>query len=385
MEIPSPVMGPKKGRGVRGAWRGVALAGLLSLAACGDADRRPAAADASGSADAVAGPTDAGPTDVPGLDRDGGAYLPPRLYPVAVHDGYRVRDRGRGIEFPIKVRYPRGATGPLPLVVLSHGGGASPRGHEALEGWGEAFARAGYVAINMAHVGADVPASVCTTLGAPVTECELDDFQREVAMGGTLPPTIYYRPFDARAVLDDLAGIEAAVGVQIDRARMGLGGHSAGTQTPMRAAGATVDVSASARAVRSPEARFRAFFAASPQGIGRLGFTATSWASITAPMLVLTGSADNSEGEQASARRDAFRGMRGPDKYELFLDTPGSVHGLFSLGHEVPSEATLGPILASTGVAFMDAYLRDSDAARAWLASNAVARWTSGVATLSSR
>jgi hypothetical protein len=77
--------------------------------------------------------------------------------------------------------------------------------------------------------------------------------------------------------------------------------------------------------------------------------------------------------------------MRGPDKYELFLNTPGSTHGLFSLGNEVESQATLGPILASTGVAFMDAYLRGSAEARAWLTSNAVSRWTGGVATLSMR
>ncbi len=359
---------------------GWAIAAALVTMACGGGGGAPRA-DA-GSDTAL---TDAALTDATGTDRDSGAYLPARLWPIAVHDGYRVRDRGRGIEFPIKVRHPRGATGPLPLVVISHGGGSNPRGHEGLEGWGEAFARAGYVAINMAHVGADAPTTVCTSLGAPVTECELEDFQREVAAGGTIPPALYYRPFDARAVLDDLAGIEAAVGVRIDRERMGLGGHSGGTQAPMRAAGAVVDVSASARAVRNPEGRFRAFFAASPQGIGRLGFTATSWAMISAPMLVLTGSHDNSEGEQAPARRDAFRGMRGPDKYELYLDTPGSVHGLFSLGHEVASEATLGPILASTGVAFMDAHLRGSAEARAWLTSNAVARWTNGVATLSTR
>lgn len=358
--------------------RAAAVAALLSLASCGGGGAQRAGAVDASVADATA-------SDAPTNGADGGAYLPPRLWPVAVHDGYRVRDRGRGIEFPIKVRSPRGAMGPLPLVVLSHGGGSNPRGHEALEGWGEAFARAGYVAINIAHVGADAPASVCTSLGAPVTECELEDFQREVSEGGTLIPAIYYRPFDARAVLDDLAGIEAAAGLQIDRERMGLGGHSAGTQAPMRAAGATVDVSASARAVRAPEPRFRAFFAASPQGIGRLGFTAGSWATIAAPMLVLTGSADNSEGEQAAARRAAFRGMSGPDKYELYLDTPGSVHGLFSLGNEVRSQETLGPILASTGVAFMDAYLRDSAAARAWLTTNAVARWTGGVATLSAR
>lgn len=362
-----------------------ALAAGMTLSACGGgggpAARDAGAAEVSGM-DAAA---DVGATDARAIDRDGGAYLPPRIFPVAVHDGYRVRDRGRGIEFPIRVRFPRGATGPLPLVVLSHGGLSNPRGHEGLDGWGEAFARAGYVAINMAHVGADAPTAMCTSLGVPVTECELDDFQREVSAGGTLPPPLYYRPLDARAVLDDLAGIEAAAGVQIDRTRMGLGGHSGGTQAPMRAAGAVIDVSASARAVRSPEPRFRAFFAASPQGIGRLGFTASSWESITAPVLVLTGSADNSAGEQAAARRDAFRGMRGPDKYELFLDTPGATHALFSLGNEAASQATLGPILASSGVAFMDAYLRDSAEARAWLTSNAVARWTGGVATMSAR
>ena len=42
-------------------------------------------------------------------------------------------------------------------------------------------------------------------------------------------------------------------------------------------------------------------------------------------------------------------------------------------------------MLFRSGVAFMDAYLRDSAAARAWLTSNAVARWTGGIATLSVR
>ena len=369
----------------------MALVGVMSGAACGGGEgrRSDAAADAvSADVGVDAAPTDAGsdaaPTDA-SEGRDGGAYLPTRVWPIAVHDGYVVRDRGRGIEFPIKVRHPRGATGPLPLVVLSHGGLASPRGHESLEGWGEAFARSGYVAINIAHVGADAITAMCTALRVPTSECELEDYMREVSAGGSLPPPIFFRPFDARAVLDDLPGIEAAVNVRIDRERMGLGGHSGGTQSPMRAAGAVIDVSPSARAVRDPEARFRAFFAASPQGAGRLGFGADSWAMIRAPMLILTGSADATSGEEAAARRDAFRGMRGPDKYELFLNTPGSTHGLFSLGNEVESQATLGPILASTGVAFMDAYLRGSAEARAWLTSNAVSRWTGGVATLSMR
>jgi len=79
------------------------------------------------------------------------------------------------------------------------------------------------------------------------------------------------------------------------------------------------------------------------------------------------------------------RGMRGSGKYELFRDHPGSVHGLFSLGGEAPSQRTLGPILASTGVAFMDASLRGNAEARAWVDSNAVARWTGGVAALAMR
>lgn len=128
------------------------------------------------------------------------------------------------------MRYPRGATGPLPLVVLSHGGLSNVRGHEELAGWGEAFAAAGYVAIHVAHAGANSITAMCAALRVPTTECELPDYMSEVAMGGSLPPPLYERPLDARAVLDDLTAIEAAVGVCIDREGMGPGGHSGGTQ-----------------------------------------------------------------------------------------------------------------------------------------------------------
>jgi len=136
---------------------------------------------------------------------DAGASLTARLWQVAVHDGYRVRTRG--IEFSIKVRYPRGATGPLPLVVLPHGGLSNVRGHEELPGWGEAFAAAGYVAIPIAHAGADSITAMCAALRVPSTECELTDSMSEVAMGCSLPPPLDDRPLDARAVLDDLTRV----------------------------------------------------------------------------------------------------------------------------------------------------------------------------------
>jgi predicted dienelactone hydrolase len=311
---------------------------------------------------------------------DEGAYKSPNTYQVAVFDNYTVRDATRNRNIPILIRYPRSAPSPLPVILWSHGGGANPDGQKSYNEWGDALAAAGYAVIHMAHVDDKYDAH-CAVLGIPASECEPVDFTKEVSEGGTLGVLWYNRPRDASAVVNDFAGIENASGLKFDRNRIASAGHSGGAHTVMNLAGAFVDFSPSVRNVQSFDRRFSAFLACSPQGIGRLGMTATSWNNISVPVMVETGAADNAANENAADRLDPFKHMPRPDKYLTYLDSPNANHGTFGLNPNT-GDVTLEPYVSAAGLAFFDAYLRNLSAARTWLTSNKISAWSRGVATI---
>jgi predicted dienelactone hydrolase len=309
-------------------------------------------------------------------------YKTPNTYQVKIFDNYSVRDAKRNRSFQIRVRYPDGAPTPLPLIVWSHGGGPNNNGHRSYDEWGGVLARAGYAVIHIAHAENKADAH-CAPLKIPANECEPEDFRKEVSEGGTLYVLWYDRPRDASAVLDDLDSIERAANLKFDRARIGVAGHSGGTSTVMSLAGALLDVSPSVHNLNSADPRFKAFLANSPQGIGRLGMTKNSWDKISAPVMITTGARDNSEGEQARDRLDPAKAMPPPDKYLLYIDSPGATHNLFGLNADNARE--LETYVATSGIAFFDAYLRGSAEARAWLNSNAMSVWSNGIAKITAK
>jgi len=308
------------------------------------------------------------------------AYKSPNTYQVAVFDNYTVRDAARNRNIKILIRYPRSAPSPLPVIIWSHGGGPNPNGQNSYNEWGEALAGAGYAVIHLAHDD-DAYNAHCGALGIPASECEQIDFTKEVSEGGTLGVLWYNRPRDASAVVNDFAGIENASGLKFDRNRIGAGGHSGGAHTVMNLAGAFVDVSPSLHNLQSFDIRFSAFLACSPQGIGRLGMTANSWRSIVVPMMVQTGAADVTTGEDAAGRLDSFNRMPPPAKYLLYLDSPTANHGTFGLNPNT-GDVKLEPYVSASGIAFFDAYLRNLSAARDWLNANKVQAWSGGVAKM---
>jgi dienelactone hydrolase len=316
------------------------------------------------------------PQEIP----DHGAYKSPDEYLVDVFENYTVHDASRKRDIKILIRYPFGAQNPLPVIIWSHGGGANPNGHNTYKEWGEALARAGYAVIHIAHEEAAYNAH-CANLGIPASECEPLDFTKEVSAGGTLDVLWYNRPRDASAVINDLANIEAASGLQFDRSRLGAGGHAGGAHMVMNLAGAYVDIAPSVRARRSYDVRFVAFLACSPQGIGRLGMTEDSWSRIGVPMMVQTGAADAEAEENAAGRLQAFHRMSPPEKYLLYLDSPGATHNTFALNAEA-NNAWLEPYVRASAIAFFDAYLRSLPGAKAWLASGKINTWSSGAARI---
>ncbi len=313
----------------------------------------------------------------------GGPYRTPQTYATRVFDGYTVTDAGRSRSFAIRVRYPVDAPLPLPLVLWSHGGNANAMGHLTHEEWGTRLASAGFAVIHIAHAP---PAqdSHCVPLGIPPGECTVE----AITTGSTLGAIWYHRPRDASAVLDDLPAIAAATGLRFDHSRIGIAGHSGGCHTVMQTAGAAVDFSPSVRQVTYSEPRIKAFLANSPQGIGILGMSATSWGGILRPVMTSTGANDvGGVTDDPVLRRDPFKGMVPPDKYELYLNSGDATHKVFGLnvvsGTGDRPLTQLEEYVWSSGLAFIDAYLRNMSPALGWLRSGEIGAWSAGVAQIS--
>ena len=314
----------------------------------------------------------------------GSPYVTPNLYQTGVFDGHTVSGSTRGRIFDVRIRYPVGAPSPLPLVIFSPGGGPNPSGHLTHEEWGTRLASAGYGVIHMAHPLGDDPSAHCTPLGIPAAECD----SAAITSGNTLGVIWYHRPRDASAVINSLDAIEAASGVLFNRLQIAIAGHSGGSHTVMSTAGTAVDWSPSVKGVIYREPRIKAFLANSPQGIGIFGMSSTSWDSIGSAVMVTTGDADSGGAtDDPTLRLHPFQYMPPPDKYQLYLSSPDAVHNVFGLnavdGEPDRPLTQLEEYVFSSGVAFLDAYVRDLTPARAWLQSQEIEGWSAGVARIS--
>ena len=322
-----------------------------------------------------------------GGGRRGQLYAPPETFTVERTDSTLTYTTTDTLFTPqrtinLRIRAPKGKSGALPAVIVMHGGGFNTTGHNALADWGDQLARAGYLAINFGNAD-DEAGAHCAALMIPASECNGTAFTTEVSAGGTLGAWYYTRPNDSQAIVDQLATIESAAGVQVDRDRVSVLGHSGGSHAVLSLAGLAVDISPSLRGVQwEKDARFKAFVANSPQGIDRTGLTATSWDRIASPVLVQTGRRDSTEGEGAAGRRDAFEHLKGPDAYEHYIDDEDSSHELFSLdAHQGVEGNELA--LARTAIAFFDAYVLGRQEAKDWLATDQLTRANDGKSTLS--
>lgn len=281
----------------------------------------------------------------------------------------KIRDESRnGRVIPLVIRYPIGAQEPLPVILFSHGGGPDKDGSPGYVQWGETFAHAGYVAINMSHLE-DLEQTYddhCIPLGIPADECRKDDFNAEVANGGTLGILWYDRPRDASAVVNHLAEVEQRIGLNLDENRIGIAGHSGGAHTVMSLAGAAVDVSPSVHNVTYTDPRVRAYLALSPLGVGRLGFNENSWSNISVPVMIQTGKSDGTLKESPESRLDPFKGLPGPDHYLLYIDAPSATHATFGMNSDTPIE-NFSEDIVPAALAFFECYLSGTDSACAWL------------------
>jgi dienelactone hydrolase len=283
---------------------------------------------------------------------------------VEVADGLALRDAARGKDLAYKVSYPEG-DGPYPLILFSHGFGGSK---DAFSTIARHWAGHGYVVIQPTHAdGLGRRDGDRTAAGGR---------PGRLGAGGLLaglsdPDRIADRVADLVLILDSLTEIAKttpALEGRIDAKRIGVGGHSFGAYTAMLIGGVTVDLGGEqGRSFR--DRRVTCILPVSAQGTGQQGLTERSWAGLTIPMMTITGTRDRGVGGQGvDWKKEPYAFSPPGSKYLVVID--GANHlsfggGLGGRGSEITDVVKL------TSTLFWDAFLKDSDPARASLRSDA--------------
>jgi len=328
---------------------------------------------------ALSGPVAADPTRA-------SAVAPPRCgapgpYRGAARGGEGADARpGRAV--PYLIRYPQGMSGPVPVVIFSHGLGGSRRGAVY---YAEHLASHGYVVVMVQHPGSDV--SIWRTIRPDLTNVD-----RAALARATADPMVTINRFlDIPFALDQLTAMTAAAGPLhglLDMTRVGMSGHSFGAVTTQAMAG---QVYPNGRSL--PEPRFRAFLAMSPSP-SRDGDNDRAFGGLTRPFLSLTGTEDSftirpdeSDAEVVAGRQQPFAHLGGPSMLVLLT---GGDHMVFSGRQEVggpprPLDDRHRAIIKAASLAWWDAWLKDDARALAYLHDGGMAGFAGADATVSWR
>jgi predicted dienelactone hydrolase len=323
----------------------------------------------------------------------GGYKIEPGPWTVASQD-LVLRDEKRQKDLEVTVRYPvvaQGAPGRFPLVVFSHGAGGS---RDAFPDLTAHWASHGYIVVLPTHADS---IQLRRRSGEDLSRLQrdLDSLRRDVKPLDRLADVVFL--LDAIGIIQDRApGLRDRDGDgRVDRDRIGMAGHSAGALTTQMAAGVKVRGAVpgalfEARSVG--DARIDAAILVSGQGTTNRMFTDQSWSELSKPMLVITGSKDIAAigSETPASRREPFDKAKPGDKYLVFIE--GATHSSYQgkgpglrLDREQPSDAELKMITSVTSsatLAFLDLYLKDDPAARAYLGSEALVAFSGKKATL---
>jgi predicted dienelactone hydrolase len=322
-----------------------------------------------------------------------GYKIGPGPWKVASQD-LVLRDEKRQKDLEVRVRYPavaQNAPGRFPLVVFSHGAGGS---RDAFPDLTAHWASHGYIVVLPTHADS---IQLRRRSGEDLSRLQrdLDSLRRDVKPLDRLADVTFV--LDSIGALEQrVAGLRDTDGVgRIDRQRVGMAGHSAGALTTQMAAGVKVRGVApgallEARSVG--DARIDAAVLISGQGTTNRMFTAQSWNELSKPMLVITGSKDVAAigSETPASRREPFEKAKPGDKYLVFIE--GATHSSYQgkgpaarLDREQPTDAELEMITSVTSsatLAFLDLYLKDDPAARAYLGSDALVAFSGKKAAL---
>lgn len=260
-------------------------------------------------------------------------------------------DAARARTVPVLVRLPD-ASGPAPVVIVSHGLGGS---REGLAYLGEALAAAGYVAVHLQHAGSDS----AIWQGAA-------DVRAAMSQAVMNPRAALDRLYDVAFALDELARHPRLAG-SVDLARAAVAGHSFGAWTVSHMLGQRLPLAGFGPAL--PDPRLLAGVAFSP--IPPIGIAPeAAYAGVAAPMLHVTGTEDR--GAQAPDWRARTAGFRLSPAPGVLAVLAGANHAAFA-GEPAAGAYWNNPAYharaARLAVLFLDAVLQGSAASQAALLS----------------
>lgn len=298
----------------------------------------------------------------------------------------KLRDPKRGgRSVPIKLHLPKNTpTGPLPIVIVSHGGGGS---------WDANFSQArhlashGYAVVCLEHVGSN-------------TERLRRGFRfmRNLLEMTRDADEVFARPRDVSFAIDVISkwnSSEQKFSGRFDLNRIGVLGHSFGAYTALAVCGARPALNwlkprvepGAGLGLDLSDSRVKACVALSPQGPGEPFFLEESYASVSRPVLGISGSKDEQQNSTPENRRRFFELLPPGDKYFVWLENAD--HPSFSdssgsgrRGLRSASRVEVQPIARAATLLFFDGYLRyDKRTALSMLSQSGLGSLTGKIVT----
>jgi len=292
------------------------------------------------------------PGVVPDYTAKAGSHAIQSVDAFVLHDAKRAKDLQCRATFPVGKKK-------AAVLVFSHGLYGSKDGYQPLARF---YASHGYVVLQANH-----PDSL---------QLGMKERKKAIAVAWRA------RPADVSFLLDSFGAIGKAVPAlegRLDPQRVAVAGHSFGAHTSQLISGVTLEAPFGGRPYSFRDKRPKAVVCISPQGPGG-AMTAESWKTMQGPVMFLTGSKDESpmeKGKGGSWRRRAYTLAPSSDKYLVWID--GAEHGFGGItgvrwrGAGTANEDHVN-IVKKTTLAFLDAYVRGNEKAKAYLASNGPAK-----------
>jgi predicted dienelactone hydrolase len=250
-------------------------------------------------------------------------------------------DAARNRDVPVRIYVPHGAPAPFPVVVFSHGIGEDRDSYVWL---GRELASHGYASIHVTHAGTD--------------RAMLKSGYWNLYRATKKKENWVNRPLDMKFVLDQLASWR-----EFDMTRVAAAGHSAGAFTALALAGLRPDQSHGELA----DARVKVAIAMSMPKLGD-ATPPSAYETIKIPVLHMTGTCDGSLIYRTKPRDRRIPFTSTPATNQYLVTFEGVNHDVFSNVDDPHHRA-----IADTTIAFLDAWLRNDNAARAWLDSGGLA------------